>query len=329
MDLSLSEDQEQIRSTFASFFAKESSVETVREVEPLGFSPELWCRLHDLGATTMALPEQLGGGASLVDVGVVATEAGRHLAPVPLVEAVVAGRLLAALGADVPDDGSVLAFAPRPATGEVADLVPGAAVAAHAVVRRGEQVLLVPVPGLRRPANLGLAPLADVPLADAQVVASGPAAVAAHERAVDEWRALTAAALGGLGEQALEIGVAYAKERVAFGVPIATFQAVAHALADAGTAVRGAGVLATEALWAGDDEPDRFPLLARMAFAFGARAARQASLTGLHVHGGYGYMLEYDIQLYFRRAKAWPLALGDQRRELRQVGAMVLGREVA
>ena len=60
----------------------------------------------------------------------------------------------------------------------------------------------------------------------------------------------------------------------------------------------------------------------------GARAARQASLTGLHVHGGYGFMLEYDIQLYFRRAKAWPLALGDPRRELRRVGAMVLGREV-
>ncbi|HEX5367305.1 MAG TPA: acyl-CoA dehydrogenase family protein [Acidimicrobiales bacterium] len=329
MDLSLSDDQEQIRSTFAAFFAKESSVEVVRAAEPLGFSADLWRKLGDLGATSMALPEELGGGASLLEVGLVVTEAGRHLAPVPLVEAVVAGRLLAALGAEVPDDGSVLAFAPRPAGGDVATLVPGAAVAGHVVVRRGDDVLVVPSSGRRAPANLGLAPLADVPLAEGRVVASGPEAVAAHERAVDEWRALTAAALTGLGERALEIGVDYSKDRIAFGVPIATFQAVAHALADAGTAVRGAGVLATEALWAGDDEPGRFPLLAAMAFAFGARAARQASLTGLHVHGGYGFMLEYDIQLYFRRAKAWPLALGDPRRELRRVGKMVLGREVA
>ena len=51
-----------------------------------------------------------------------------------------------------------------------------------------------------------------------------------------------------------------------------------------------------------------------MAFLFAARAAQQTTAAALHVHGGYGFTLEYDIQLYFRRAKAWPLLLGDPRR---------------
>ena len=45
-----------------------------------------------------------------------------------------------------------------------------------------------------------------------------------------------------------------------------------------------------------------------------ARAAQQTTAAALHVHGGYGFTLEYDIQLYLRRAKAWPLLLGDPRR---------------
>ena len=54
--------------------------------------------------------------------------------------------------------------------------------------------------------------------------------------------------------------------------------------------------------------------LAAMAFLFAARAAQDTSAAALHVHGGYGFTLEYDVQLYLRRAKAWPLALGDPRR---------------
>ena len=54
--------------------------------------------------------------------------------------------------------------------------------------------------------------------------------------------------------------------------------------------------------------------MARMSFLFAARAAQDTSAAALHVHGGYGFTLEYDVQLYLRRAKAWPLALGDPRR---------------
>jgi len=126
------------------------------------------------------------------------------------------------------------------------------------------------------------------------------------ERARDEWLALAANALAGIGSRSVEIGVEYVKERHAFGVPIGSFQAVAHGLADAAARVDGGGLLAREAAWAADEDPDRFPELAALACAFNAEAAREASYRSLHYHGGYGFMLEYDIQLYFRRAKAWP-----------------------
>ena len=53
------------------------------------------------------------------------------------------------------------------------------------------------------------------------------------------------------------------------------------------------------------------PSSPRSAFGFSAEAAREASYRSLHYHGGYGFMLEYDIQLYFRRAKAWPAQFGE------------------
>ena len=114
-------------------------------------------------------------------------------------------------------------------------------------------------------------------------------------------------ALVGLGEAALALGVEYAKNRHQFGVPIGSFQSIARDLADVATLVDGARLLAREAAWAQAEEDQDFASLASMAFLFATRAARRASNVALHVHGGYGFTLEYDIQLYYRRAQAWPL----------------------
>src|ERR1700721_1316464 len=61
--------------------------------------------------------------------------------------------------------------------------------------------------------------------------------------------------------------------------------------------------------------------LARMAFLFSSEMAFRVAADSLHLHGGYGYTLEYDIQLYFRRAKAWPLAFGDPKEGYRALAA--------
>ena len=109
-----------------------------------------------------------------------------------------------------------------------------------------------------------------------------------------------AVAYVGLAKRALEIGVAYAKERIQFGVPIGTFQAVQHGFADAGTRVEGAHLLAQRAVWALDTDQSDASRLAGMALLFAAESARFATDRALQYHGGYGFSEEYDIQLYHR-----------------------------
>lgn len=328
MDLRPTEEQQQLVAAFAALYAAGAPAERVREAEPLGHLPDLWDRLKATGALEMAVPDVAGGwGASLLDLALVAEQHGRYLAPAPLVEAQVAARLLARLpGAEqtlhaVVAGERLVTLAVRPARGGVAALVPAGAVADAALVLDGDLLRLVEVPHDVRPVrNMGAMPLADLAVtADAPVLSAGVDALSAYAVALDEWRVLTAAALVGVASRALEIAVAYAKERQAFGQPIGGFQGVAHRLADRATEVDGAELLAREAAWAAAEDPQRAAELAAMAFGFAAETARDTTYHALHFHGGYGFMLEYDIQLYFRRARAWAGVLGEPREAYRRV----------
>jgi alkylation response protein AidB-like acyl-CoA dehydrogenase len=66
-----------------------------------------------------------------------------------------------------------------------------------------------------------------------------------------------------------------------------------------------------------------------MAFSFAAGAAEAAVTEALHFHGGYGFMLEYDAQLYFRRARAWAGVLGEPREAYRRVADLRYAADVA
>jgi alkylation response protein AidB-like acyl-CoA dehydrogenase len=334
VDLRLSVEQEQLVEAFSGLYSKHAAPEHVRAAEATGFDAELWGRLLGLGVLPMAVAEASGGwGASLLDLAVVAEQHGRFVAPAPVVEAQVAARLLARLGqAAAPPLAAALAgdrlvtFSPRRARGPVAALVPAGSVADDAIILAGDRLLLVPLDGARTVVeNLASMPLADIALpdpaaaADVVVLAEGPAALAAHDRALDDWLALTGAALVGLAARALEIGVDYVKERHAWGVPIGSFQAISHRLADSATAVDGARLLAQQAAWAEADQPERFAELAAMAFAFAYETARDATYRSLHFHGGYGFMMEYDIQLYYRRARGWAEVFGDPAAAYRRV----------
>ena len=149
------------------------------------------------------------------------------------------------------------------------------------------------------------------------------------ERAIAEWRALMATALCGLGHRALEIGVDYVKERQQFGVAVGTFQAVQHGLADASSRIEGATFLASRAIWALDTDQNDAATKATMAFLFAAEAAQHAAATALQYHGGYGYAEEYDIQLYYRRARGWALQAGDPTLLYRRLADEVLPEAVA
>lgn len=320
MDLKPTAHQQQLVDAFAGFYADHVTTETVKAAEPLGHDPGLWQRLLHLGAIDMAVPDtELGYEAPLLDLALVAEQHGRFLAPVPMIEAQVAARLLARAGAldsvvdlvDLNQGRRGVTLALRPAQAGQSALVPAAAVAGDAVVLVGDRLVLAPLAGRRtRVANLGCLPLADVDLAGAEpVLSTGPEAVRLLAGAVDEWRVLTAAALVGLGVRALELGVEYVKVRKAFGRVVGQFQAVAHRLADRVTDLHGAELLAREAAWAAQEEPERFPALAAMALAFSAETAATATHDALHFHGGYGFMLEYPCQLYYRRARAWAAVL--------------------
>jgi alkylation response protein AidB-like acyl-CoA dehydrogenase len=319
MDLRLSDEQQQLVTALAALYARHASSERVRAAEPGGFDEVLWDQLLELGIVAMAVDEADGGwDASPEDLVLAAEQQGRAVAPAPAIEAQVAARALARLGRAELEDAltgeRLVTIALHPAHADEALAVPAAAVADDALVLVGDRLLLVPLEGARAPfGNLGSMPLADVDLraAHAVEVAHGAEALAVHDAAVDDWLRLTAGALVGVGAKALEIAVAYVKERKAWGVPIGSFQSVAHGLADVATALDGARLLAYEAAWAASDDRQRAAELAALAFAFAAEAARDVTDRALHYHGGYGFMMEYDVQLHWRRARSWGQVWGE------------------
>jgi len=112
---------------------------------------------------------------------------------------------------------------------------------------------------------------------------------------------LAAQAVGG-AQYALGITVQYAKDRFQFDKPLGAFQSIAHYLSDAVTTVDGAETLVWEAGWARTEGRD-VSALAPMAKLFACQTFRDVTATAQQVFGGVGFTLEYDIQLYFRRAK--------------------------
>jgi alkylation response protein AidB-like acyl-CoA dehydrogenase len=335
MDLALSEEQLQLVEAISGLLARESSSDRVRSAEPSGFDAKLWSALLDAGVVHMAVDEDGGGwGATVVDLALVAEQLGRALGSAPVVETQVAAMVLRECARSGSADAdrllaSVLAgerlvtFAPRVGRNGRLDLVPGAAVADAVIALADGRLLYVELEDNRTAvANLGSMPLADVKISGgATVLVESRVAAEVFERAVDRWLKLTAAMLVGGSARALEITVDYARERRAFGAPIGSFQAISHRLADSATAIDGARLLVYRAACADVDEAERASELAAMAFAFAYEAARDVTHRGIHFHGGYGFMMEQDIQLYYRRVRSWANVFGDASAALDRVAA--------
>ncbi len=360
-----SEDQQAVQEVFADLLAHESTCEDVRAAEATcGFDRQLWDKLTAAGATGMAVSEEYGGGgASLVDLAVVVREWGRRIAAVPIVEHAVTTRLLAAVdGWDTTPSLRETVHAAKPGltpkiTGSsttpnlretvraavqgdilttltlrppdadaTARLVPAGAVADVVVAQHNDTLLMhrSDPPDSARPNTANL-PLADRDLSQATVVASGQAARQVWERALAEWKALMAVACAGLAQEALDMGVAYVKQRHQFGVPVGSFQAVQHGLADAAVRVEGARLIAFRAVCTLDAAAADAHRLAAMALLFASDSARFATDRVLQYHGGYGYSSEYDVQLYYRRAASWLLQLGEPALEISRLANSEFG----
>jgi alkylation response protein AidB-like acyl-CoA dehydrogenase len=336
LDYSLSRDHADLQSVYRDFFATNCGIEIVRAAEPSGFDKDLWARLCANGATTMALPETAGGdGATLVDLTLVAEETGRALAPVPWIDHVAAARLWAALGeapTEVVTGAQICALDPHQGNNIGARLLPAAAIADHLIVRDGHDVVQLRFD--THPAaidNIGGLPMAWVDpalAAERRVLASGFDALAVYQRALDEWRLLTAAALTGLTEAAMTIAAEFAKTRYTLGVPIAALQAISHPLADIAITVGGARNLTRRAAWFADNEPDERPELASCAFVYIAGEAPRAAATAVHVQGGLGVSAEATASAYLVRARGWALAGGDPAHTAQRITDLVAEREL-
>jgi alkylation response protein AidB-like acyl-CoA dehydrogenase len=343
LDYSLSDDHVALQDAYKQFFKTHCSIETVRAAELSGFDKNLWERLCAMGATTMTLPESAGGdGATLVDLTLVAEEIGRSLAPVPWIDHVCTARLLArlgALGGDVTDSAAV-AHGEQLAgldacidSGPGIRLIPTGSIADHIIVRDGNQIVLLSFG--TRPAkvdNIGRLPMAwvDPSAADSRtVLAHGSDAMANYQRALDEWRLLTAAALVGLVEETMNIAAEFAKSRYTLGVPISTLQGISHPLANMAITVEGGRSLVRRAAWFLDNEPDERAELAPSAFVFMAEEAAKAATMAVHIQGGLGVSSEAAATAYLVRARGWPLAGGDPGATAQRIAEIVAARESA
>jgi alkylation response protein AidB-like acyl-CoA dehydrogenase len=341
VNLELTEEQRLLQDSVAKLFADRSTPRDVRAAEPSGFSPELWQELVALGIPVMRASDDAGGaGASLLDAVIVAEEAGRYLAPVPLIETIAATRLLATLGdaqcvdivKQVAAGKAIVSLALYPCKSGEEQIVPAGAVADVVLCVDGEELVLVEKDPSETGATIpGALPVARRKLAKSdvrvgrRVLASGANARGLHQSAVEEWRLLKAAVLAGAARRAVEIAAAYANDRKQFGRAIATFQAISHPLADSITDIEGARLMVWWAVWANARGHADAAAAVAMASWWASDMSRRAVLRALRTHGGYGLTLEYDAQLYFRRVNALALLDGDPLDDLTRAGDRLWG----
>ena len=141
-------------------------------------------------------------------------------------------------------------------------------------------------------------------------------------RILDGGRISIAAMALGLGRGALDMAITYAKQREAFGKPIAEFQAIQWMLADAQTELDAAELLVRRAAWLADNGR-RFTAEASMAKLFASEVATRVCNNSLQIHGGYGYTREFDIERHLRDAKLCEIGEGTS-----QVQRMVISKHL-
>jgi alkylation response protein AidB-like acyl-CoA dehydrogenase len=307
---------------------------------PHGYESSVWSAMADQGWLAIEIPEDEGGlGLGLVEVAVLCEELGRRLVAAPFLPSVVAlGALCGpearenagtkewrealsqgtAVGCVVtaPDDG--LSVTSNGSQGEVrlhgqAPPTLYAPSADVAVVVAGPGVYAVdlgsvgprdPLPAMDRTRELGVLTFDATPAL--RVGDAGAAALL-----LDRAATLASAEMLGAADRVLWMSVEYAKDRIQFGKPIGTFQAVKHMLADALVDVEGMRSTVYYAAWcAAADDRDR-SLSASMAKAWCSDASRRVMGTGLQVHGGIGFTWEHDMHLYVKRAQLDQVSFGD------------------
>ncbi len=308
MNFDLSDEQRQLAAAAADFFASAASPGAARASLDEGAPIEPGRKaIADTGFAAITVPESAGGGGgSVLDLAVVAEQAGRVIAGPSLITAARAAVLLEGndelLGALA--DGSK-AFAVLDGDGTAT--LDATTADTFLALRDGAVVMGSGTVTERAPIDATRG-LADVVLDDPQVVTPESSQ---WGRATQVAQVVLAAEGLGTASKALEVAVDYAKQRVAFGRQIGSYQAIKHALVDAFVGVEQLRSLVWWAAWTADESPDELPMAAAAAKGTAAVVLETTAETLVQVHGGIGFTWEHDAHLYWRRAKVDRFLLGD------------------
>jgi alkylation response protein AidB-like acyl-CoA dehydrogenase len=321
----VTDERDLLRETVAALVAKHAGPAAVREAmeSERGYDESLWRLLcEQVGAAALVVPEEYGGaGGSLGDAAVVLEELGKGLVPTPLLGTTLAE--LALLAADDPDADALGPLAEGAAIGAVVfdpDYVVNGDIA-DIVIAAGSQ----DSPGkLTRWTTFSAEPVAtmDPTRRLARMTPQSTAPLGADPGIADIAAILLAAEQIGAAARCLELTVEYTKERVQFGRPIGSFQALKHRMADLYVAVQAARAIVYDAVEGAEQKPSATSAsLARVA---ATEAFSTVAAEGIQLHGGIAITWEHDMQLYFKRAHGSSQLLGPARAHLRRLESEVI-----
>jgi alkylation response protein AidB-like acyl-CoA dehydrogenase len=349
VEFTLDDDQETLQQTVRSMLAEQAPSSYVRDMvaDDVAVSGALWQRLVELGWVGLLVPEAQGGaGMGLLEMMVALEEMGRLPLPGPFLSSAV-WATLAARGLGLDDRLASLASGSTRGTvaideeghGDVVDRMRTRAsrksgqwrlrgtksvvldghsadwVLVPARTQQGIGTFLVEAPRAELYPGLDVTRrLARLELADVVAEPVGPDGdhTEVWKRVVDDAAVLLCAETLGSMQQAFDLAVEYAKVRVQFDRPIATFQAIKHKAAEMLERIELSRVGIHYAAWTSDAEQPNRAEAAAMAKAFVGRAANEVCGEAIQIHGGVGFTWECDAHLHYRKAKANDLLLGYQ-----------------
>ncbi len=330
MNFDFSDDQHEIKRTARDLLTSRSSLERVRTAAESGTpDPALWAELRELGWPGIAVAEEHGGqGLGAVELGILLEELGYAIAVTPLLGTALAAAAIEHGGDDVQRErwlGGLAAGELRGALGPAGGLIPDAPGADVLVLLDGDG-------GARLVAAADAAietvAAVDPTRAYGRVDAGGAGELLAGDvdAGVDRAMVAVAAELVGLCQRALDMTVAYVKDRKQFDVPVGAFQAVSHRCAQMLLQTEAARSATYFAAWAADAAPERLAEGAAMAKAASSEAGRDVTASAIQAHGGIGFTWEADVHWLYKRAQLDALLLGGAGSHRARLAHMVAGR---
>ncbi len=313
----MSEERDLLRRTVATLVAKHAPPEAVRRAmeSSLGYDARLWALLcEQVGVAALLVPEDAGGaGGELADSAAVLEELGKALVPTPLLGTTLAE--LALLHADDVDSGTLGALAAGESIGAVAFDAD--------YVLNGDQadvVLSVEDGRILRWTGFVSEPLAplDPTRRLARLHGGTKVAIGADPGLADTAAILLSAEQIGAAARCLDLTVDYTKQRVQFGRPIGSFQALKHRMADLYVAVQSARAVVAEAV----AQPG--PTTAALASLAAGETFCRVAGEAIQLHGGIAITWEHDMHLYFKRAYSSAQLFGSPAEAVRRLESEVL-----